>query len=63
MLSDNELLWEQVERFRKLLSEHKKDLHAMNQELSEAKSTIKERDTEIKVLRKERESMQDKHLN
>ena len=63
MLSDNEMLWEQVQRLRRLLGEHKSELRSATDELATAKATIKEKETEIKVLRKERENAQDKQLN
>ena len=63
MLSDNELLWEQVERMKTTLATQTKELTQANLDLEAAKIQIREKDTEIVVLRREKEKMQDKHLD
>ena len=63
MLSDNELLWEQVERMRKTLGTQSLELKQATSDLETARTDIREKDTEITVLRREKEKMQDKHLD
>jgi len=63
MLSDNELLWEQVERMRKTIVTQNQELKQATSDLGVARVQGREKDTEIVVLRREKEKMQDKHLD
>ena len=63
MLSDNELLWEQVERMRKTIATQNQELKQATSDLDTFKWQVREKNTEIAVLRREKEKMQDKHLD